>query len=223
MPTAARPYRSPLRQEQARVTRRTIVEAARDLYVERGFSGTTIDAVADRAGVSRKTVFTAVGGKVALLKLAWDWALAGDDEPVPVAERPQVQEMIRQTDPWALVPLWALFVAEIASRVAPLYPVLEAAADADPEAAELAAVSERNRADGARSFVTGLAEIGGLRPGLDVDRAAAAATVLMDPMPYTRLVTRAGWTQEEYVAWLTRLAEASFLPDHLLTPSGPGA
>jgi AcrR family transcriptional regulator len=212
MPTASRPYRSPLREEQARATRRSVVEAARDLFVERGFAGTTIDAVAERAGVSRKTVFTAVGGKVALLKLAWDWALVGDDEPVPMAERPQVMAMMRETDQVQLVRLWARFAAEVAGRIASLHPVLEAAADADAQGAELAAVSERNRAGGARSFVDGLAEIGGLRPDIDPDRAAEIATVLMDPMPYTRLVTRGGWTHDEYVAWLTRMAEASFLP-----------
>ena len=76
-------YRSGLRTEQARATRRAVVEAAHHLLVERGYQGTTIDAVAERAGVSRKTVFTAVGGKAELLKLAFDWALVGDDEPVP--------------------------------------------------------------------------------------------------------------------------------------------
>ena len=77
-----RPYQSALRDEQARTTRRAIVEAGAALFVERGYAGTTVDAIAERAGVSRKTVFTSVGGKVGLLKLAIDWALAGDDEPV---------------------------------------------------------------------------------------------------------------------------------------------
>ena len=82
MVESKRPYRSSLREEQARTTRRAIVEAGTALFVERGFAGTTVDAIAERAGVSRKTVFTSVGGKVGLLKLAIDWALVGDDEPV---------------------------------------------------------------------------------------------------------------------------------------------
>ena len=80
-----RQYRSDLRTSQARETRRAIVAAASRLFVERGYGATTIDAVADAAGVSRKTVFTAVGGKVDLLKVALDWAVAGDDRPVAVA------------------------------------------------------------------------------------------------------------------------------------------
>ena len=93
MPQARRPYRSTLREEQARATRRAVVDAARDLFVEFGWARTTIDAVAARAGVSRKTVFTSVGGKAALLKLALDWALVGDDEPVPMSGPRAVAEM----------------------------------------------------------------------------------------------------------------------------------
>src|SRR5919107_608151 len=106
MAEARRPYQSRLREEQARSTRRAIVTAAGDLFVELGWSRTTIDAVADRAGVSRKTVFTSVGGKAALLKLAFDWALAGDDEPVAIADRPDVRRMMAGDDPAALLSAW---------------------------------------------------------------------------------------------------------------------
>src|ERR1700754_4854471 len=85
-----RDYRSGLRAAQAEQTRRSIVSAAARLFVEGGYADTTIDAVAASAGVSRKTVFTAVGGKVDLLKTALDWAVVGDDRPVPMADRPAV-------------------------------------------------------------------------------------------------------------------------------------
>ena len=71
-----RPYRSALRDEQSRATRRRVVDAGAELFVERGYVPTTIDAIAERAGVSRRTVFTSVGGKAAVLKLAFDWTLA---------------------------------------------------------------------------------------------------------------------------------------------------
>ena len=83
-------YRSTVREESAGRTRRRIVRRPRELFVARGYAGTTIDAVAESAGVSRRTVFQSVGSKVELLKTAWDWAVVGDDEPVPVADRPQV-------------------------------------------------------------------------------------------------------------------------------------
>ena len=127
-----RPYRSKLRDEQAAATRRRIVAAGRDLFVERGYGATTIDALAERAGVSRKTVFTAVGGKAAVLKLAFDWTLAGDDEPVPIAARPQVRRMMQGTDPAVLLAEWMAMNAAIAGRLAMLYHVLVIAADTDP-------------------------------------------------------------------------------------------
>ncbi len=211
MPERRRPYRSAYRDKQARATRRAVVEAARGLFVEVGWSRTTIDAVAARAGVSRKTVFNSVGGKAALLKTALDWALAGDDEPVPMSDRPVVREMQALTDPRALVARWARFVAELEERAAPLADVLVVAADADPDAAEVHAASERNRLGGATGFVSQLAGIGGLRPGLTTDRAVAAVLVLMDPAVYRTLVREHGWTPAEHAEWIERAATAELL------------
>lgn len=201
----ARPYRSHLRAEQARGTRRTLVLAAHHLFVERGYEGTTIDAVAERAGVSRKTVFAAVGGKAELLKLAWDWALVGDDEPVPMAQRAEVPAMLAETDAARLVHTWTRFIVPITRRLAPLYPVLVAAARSDPEIAALNEVSERNLLGGARQFVGNLARLGCLRPDWSVERASQVVTTLMDPMAFDRLVTRSGWSEDEFADWLVVL------------------
>ncbi len=208
-----RPYRSSLREEQARATRRAIVDAGAALFVERGYAGTTVDAIAERAGVSRKTVFTSVGGKAGLLKLAFDWALVGDDEPVPFADRPVVRELLQETDPQRVVVKWVHMITGIAARIALLHPVLTAAADVDEQAAELNAVSERNRLGGARHFVEQLHGLGALRNDLDVERAAAMASLLMDPLGYRRLVLGDGWTDKEYAEWVVRMTAASFLPD----------
>src|SRR5690348_11445155 len=91
-----RVYRSDLRESQARATRRQIVEAASKLFADVGYASATIDAVAREAGVSRKTVFTSVGGKVELMKLAYDWAVTGDDEPVSMGSRPEVAEVVAE-------------------------------------------------------------------------------------------------------------------------------
>lgn len=219
MVESKRPYRSSLREEQARTTRRAIVEAGAALFVERGFAGTTVDAIAERAGVSRKTVFTSVGGKVGLLRLAIDWALVGDDEPVALGARPEVREVERETDPQRAVVMWAHMVTGIAGRLALLHPVLTAAADVDEQAAALNAVSERNRLGGARGFVEQLHSLGALRSDLSVERAAAMASLLMDPLGYRRLVLGDGWTADEYADWVARLAAASFLL-HQQSPGG---
>lgn len=211
MTAARRPYRSTLRDDQARATRRLIVGAAGKLFMARGYASTTIDAVAEAAGVSRKTVFTSVGGKTAMLKLAIDWALAGDDEPVAIAERPEVQRMMEDDDHAALLDGWIAMNAAIAGRVAPLYHVLVVAADADPEAAALLATLDDQRADGAGAVVRRVAELGGLRPGLSVEQAAAIADLLIDPLPYRRLVEKHGWSAEAYTEYLQRSAAATLL------------
>src|SRR4249919_1436258 len=118
--TVKRVYSSELRNAQARATRRVIVSAAARLFVQEGFGQTTVDAIAEEAGVSRKTVFAAVGGKVELLKLALDWAIAGDDEPIAVSDRPEVDRLKQERDPDALLRGYAHMVTTICSHVAGL-------------------------------------------------------------------------------------------------------
>lgn len=208
---STRSYRSPLREEQVRATRRTIVAAAHDLFVANGYAGTTIDAVAERAGVSRKTVFTAVGGKASLLKLALDWALVGDDEPVPMSQRPETRAQMAEKDPARVLHLWARRLSRIESRVARLALVIAAAADADPDVARVHAESERGRRGGARAVARRLRDVGGLRPGVDVTRATAILVVASEPLVYQRLVTEAGWSVDEYAAWMEQMLGAALL------------
>jgi len=207
-----RPYTSTLRDDQARETRRRIVQAGSELFAEHGYGQTTIDAIAQRAGVGRKTVFTSVGGKAAVLKLAFDWALAGDDEPVAIADRPAVRRMMQEKDPAVVLADWMAMNAAIAGRLAVIHHVLVVAADADPEAAALLATVEGHRTRGARAFVMRLKKVGGLQPALDVGRATAIVEVLMDPMPYRRLVTLHGWSHAEYTDYIQRTAAVALLP-----------
>ena len=99
MADKTRTYSSTLRADQARQTRRRIVDAAAELFAEYGYARTTIDAIATAAGVSRKTVFDSVGGKAQLMKLAYDFAIVGDDEPVPLADRPEIGMLAEPTMP----------------------------------------------------------------------------------------------------------------------------
>src|SRR5579859_4138447 len=125
-------YTSQVRDEQARRTRRAIVTAAHDLFLAQGYAATTIDGIAEAAHVSRRTVFDSVGGKTALLKLALDWAIVGDDEPIALMDRPAIKAILAEPDPRQALMLWAQAVADAAARTAPLGEVLTAAADIDP-------------------------------------------------------------------------------------------
>lgn len=213
MSDVPRPYRSTLREEQSRGTRRRIVDAGAELFVERGYVPTTIDAIAERAGVSRRTVFTSVGSKADILKLAFDWTLAGDDEPIAIADRPVMQRLMQADDPVEVLESWIAMNAAIAERIATLYLVFLVAANADADVATLLATSDGHRLDGARQVVARLAELGGLRPGLTIDEAAAILDVLIDPMNHRRFVDVHGWTAERYTQHLQAIATASTLSE----------
>jgi AcrR family transcriptional regulator len=210
---AGRVYRSTLRADQARQTRRNIVAAASELFVTVGYVATTIDAVAEKAGVGRRTVFSSVGGKPALLKLAWDWALAGDDEPVPMVDRPAVQRMMAEDDPRRLVTLWCANAAELSSRAGPLGRALRAAAGIDAEAAEQLEVVERESLSGARAFVGQVDRLGGLHADLTVDQAAELVWAYMGPGLYEPLVLKRGWGPAAYQACLDRAVAAAILAE----------
>ena len=206
-----RSYRSAVREESASRTRRRIVEAAGELFVERGYAGTTIDEVAKRADVSRRTVFQSVGSKVELLKTAWDWAVVGDDLPIPVVDRPEIARMRAERDPGTLVELWVEQVLRVGARVGPLELVLARAVDVDPEADALQGRIDVERRTGASMFVASLEGIGGLRPDVTVDEGADMAWVLMSPLFVRRLRQERGWDDDQVRGWLVRLAKASLL------------
>jgi AcrR family transcriptional regulator len=209
----ARRYSSPVRDDQARRTRQAIVTAARELFLAQGYAATTIDAIADAAHVSRRTVFNSAGGKAALLRLAFDWAIVGDDEPVALADRPAVQAVRTERDPHRALMGWAQLVAGIAGRVAPITEVAAAAADSDPAAAELLAGSTRRRMIGAVEFTQHLASLdGGLAPGVTEQQAADVCWALMDGYVYRRLVRDRGWTAAQFTQWLYHSVAAVLLP-----------
>jgi AcrR family transcriptional regulator len=211
MSQQARRYASEVRDEQARRTRRAIVTAARELFLAQGYAATTIDAIAQAAHVSRRTVFNSAGGKATLLKLAYEWAITGDDEPVALADRPAVKAIQAEPDPRKALALWAQMVVDVATRVAPISEVLTAAADGDPAAAQLVADADRDRLSGATAFVRYLTSRDGLAPGITQQHAADLCWALMDGHLYRRLVAQRGWTTADLTQWLASSLAAALL------------
>ena len=199
-----RSYRSGVRAAHADATRRAIVSAASRLFAEKGYGATTIDAVAETAGVSRKTVFTAVGGKAALLETAVDWAVAGDDQPVAIADRDQIRTVLATTDPAALLAGWVRFLVEVDTRVAGLFQALEIAADSDTDAADVLERARRRRLADARLVVARLAELGALTSAMSRTHAVDVAWLATDPVLFLRLVKTRAWTTKAFEAWLRR-------------------
>jgi AcrR family transcriptional regulator len=197
-----RDYRSELRAAQAQQTRRSIVAAATRLFVGAGYGATTIDAVADAAGVSRKTVFTAVGGKLDLLKLALDWAVAGDDQAVALSDRAAIRRWMDQADPRQVLDGLAGMLAEIGARVGALYGALEVAAGIDPAARELAEELQRRRLDDARKVVGPLRDMKALATDITYQEAVDLVWLAMDPALFDRLVRVRRWSTSRFKEWL---------------------
>jgi AcrR family transcriptional regulator len=197
-----RPYHSTRRDEQARATRRAIVGAAARLFEARGYGATTIDAIAEDAGVSRKTVFTSVGGKSRALKLAIDWAIVGDDEPVGLLDRPHIQASMAEPDARRILQVFAQDSRQISSRIAPLVAVAVAAAGTDQEIMALVEEGRSQRLVGMRRLAQVLADRGALRPDLSVLEAADVLWLFNDPAVYYRLVLEQRWDPDRYENWL---------------------
>jgi AcrR family transcriptional regulator len=196
------PYESPLRAAQAQATRRAIVAAAARLFVELGYGATTVDAIAEAAGVSRKTIFTSVGGKAAALKLALDWAVVGDDEPVALMDRPEVKAQQQEPDARKILAMYAGMNVEIAKRVGELQHVLEAAAGADEDLRALAETLAGQRRFGMGRLAEQLHARDALRPGMSVDDAADVLWLMSSSHNYRWCVTVRGWSPEHYAHWL---------------------
>lgn len=198
------------RQAAARETRRAVLAAAAELFVERGYAATTINEVAARAGCSRPTVF-AIGTKAELLRLARDIAMAGDDEHLAVSQRESAQRVLSEPDPRTYMELLAEHVTGVQERYGPLDEILRQAAGADAELAVLWRTSEAQRRQGATLFVDALANKTGLRhPRED---AIDVLWLLMAPDQHQRLVGGRGWSRRRYLRWLTET-----LIDLLLSP-----
>jgi AcrR family transcriptional regulator len=202
----------PLRRAKAAATRLAVIEAARRCFVQLGYAGATVQAIADAAGVSRATVFNAVGGKAALLKAAYDVATVGDDEPVPIPQRPAAVATRLEPDPRRAIAIYAGMIADIGERLAPIYEVFRAASLSDPEVRALWQEIQRERLKGARGLVRIIGAKGPLRADLDEAVAGDAIWALMDASLYHRLAIERGWPKERFRAWLQAAFEAQLLP-----------
>jgi AcrR family transcriptional regulator len=209
-----RRYDNRRREAQALQARRRILDAAYRLFLDQGYPGTTMAAVAGAAGVSVETVYKSFGTKAALAKRLWDVTLVGDDQPVPLARRPEFTAITAEPDPRRKLAAYAALGRALYERLGPLLGVvLEGARAGDPELRELVATIDRERLAGAAGFVANLAEQGALRDGLDPERARDVLWMLISHDVCRMLVEDRGWTLDRWQQWL-----AASLADALLGP-----
>ena len=199
-------------QARTRLARAAVVEAARALFLERGYGATTIEAISDLADVPAATVYRLFSSKRGILKALLDVSVVGDDVAVPFADRPPVRTLLAEPDPRAQLAGFVAITVQVNSRVAPLYRILASAAGSDPDAAALLDELTRQRQEGQRLIARSLARAGALRPELRERDAADVIHALMSPEVYRLLVLDRSWKPERYERWLAAIVTDQLLP-----------
>ena len=177
-------------------------------------------AIAAEAGVALKTVYVVFDGKSNLLRELWHLLLRGDQEAVPMGERPWYREMLVEPDPERRVRLMARTSRVVKERAAALMEVIRGAAASDPD---IAALWERIGTDFhgiQRPLVEGLAAAGALRPGLDVETGTDVLWTLNHPAVWQLLVVERGWSPERYERWFGDAACSELLGTPHTAPAG---
>ncbi|GHJ47679.1 TetR family transcriptional regulator [Catellatospora sp. TT07R-123] len=196
-----RRYDSSRRHEQARQTRRAILDAAARLFVSPGYAATPLTALAAEAGVSVQTVYAVFGSKRQVLSELVDVTVAGDEEPVALPDRPFVAEIRALADPRAKLVRYARHLTHTHERQADVMIALAGAAAADPDAAEIWQKQVDDRRRGMSIFGAELLATGMLRPEHDVGSVADVLWLAMDFRNYDWLVRRCGWPAERFERW----------------------
>jgi AcrR family transcriptional regulator len=184
-------------------TRRRIRAAAGELFVAQGYGSTTIQQIADRADVAWQTVYSVFGTKAAILSELFDVTVAGDDQPIPVAERPFVRQIAEARHPQDKARILAAHFRQTAARSADINGVIEVAATTDPDIAALWDTLMNQLIRGMTMAVTALHEQNALRADLSITQAADRLWWYAGPWTYRGLVTRRGWSLDEFENWLT--------------------
>jgi AcrR family transcriptional regulator len=205
-----RRYHSPLRAEQADGTRRRVLAAARDLFLARGYAGTTVNAVAEAAGVSPDTIYVSLGGKQGLLEGVLSLARFDPEDPVQRDQQQRRDETRALTDPHQRLRKLVELSCQTLARISPVHAVLRGAADGHPFAADLYTRTLGLRLQlQARNLHTYLGA--SLRPGLTVRQAAERYSALLSPELYHLLTVERRWSTRRYASWVADLLDHDLL------------
>ena len=212
-----RPYRSPRREQQAVATRVAILDAAQSLFERDGYPATTVEAIADAADVSAKTVYLAYASKSALLRAVWDRVLKGDTDDAPVAQRAWYQAVLAESDARSQIGLIAANSCTVKRRIGAMLRAIRSASATDADSAALWALIQSDFHINQRGVVEAIARHGNLRAGLDVSTATDILWTLNHPDVWLLLTGERGWSAEAFETWFRRT-----LTQQLLHPSLAG-
>ncbi|MEU6742157.1 TetR/AcrR family transcriptional regulator [Streptosporangium sandarakinum] len=190
-----RHYDSIRRTTQALQTRAEIADAARRLFVSRGWAATTVRDVAREAGVSAPTVYAVYGNKNGLTQALADAADLSGDPAWQLAELEAAGG-----DPERQLAAMAGFDRRLYERAGDVIMLLREAGRAEPQ---LAAVYRdgRRKADQTRLAVFSAWPVGVLREGLDVATAVDIYAGLCNVDVYRTLTDERGWPPDRVERW----------------------
>ncbi len=197
-----RRYDSSRRRAQAAENRREILEAAETLFVRDGYATTSIAAIAAEAGVSARTVYLAFESKSGVLRALWNLRLRGDEEPVPVGERPWYRSVLAEPDPERKLRAYASAANVVRKRIGGVLRVIRDTAPLDPEIGGLWDRMQSEFLENQKEIVKSLHRGKDLRPGLGVAGATDVLWTLNHPTMFLLLVQERGWTMTRYERWL---------------------
>jgi AcrR family transcriptional regulator len=207
-----RKYSSSRRQEQAQETRRRILSAAQEQFTAHGYAGASIESIARAAQVSPLTVFAAFSNKRSILAELIHVAVVGDDQPIPILERPGPRAIMQEPDPYRLLHAFAADISDILERVAPLFEIGRMAAKTEPEIAALMARILDDRFNTLSGFVRLFASNHSLRPGLSEAQAAEIVWSITSPEMFQLMTRDRGWLKPRFAAWLGDTLSRLLLP-----------
>jgi AcrR family transcriptional regulator len=197
-----RSYDVSSRREAAEATRQSILDAARQLFLEKGYAAATMPKIAQAAGIALDTVYAAVGKKPALFRLLLEIAISGSDGPVPAEERSYVQAIRDEANAARKLQIYADALGNMQPRLAPLIALLQQAAALDPELEELWKSIAGRRAANMRLLAQDLSATGQLRADLSLEKVADILWSMNAPEYYLLLTSQRGWSPQEFAAWL---------------------
>ncbi|MHA5053519.1 TetR/AcrR family transcriptional regulator [Streptomyces sp. SD15] len=189
------------RGQKAQETRRRILAASLELFVQDGYGATNLQDVAARAGVAVQTIYFVFGNKRTLLKELVDVTIAGDEEPVATMDRPWFVDALAADTAQDMLRAYVAGTTSILQRVAPIIKVLEAAAASDPEVAALWPQDVDPRYVVQQGAANALAGKPGARPEVSVEEVADLLYGLLSPELYLLFVHERGWSRERWERW----------------------
>ena len=207
----SRVYSSKVRDEQARRTRMRIVQAADELFCGRGYAMTTMKDIAEAAGVARDTVHAVFGTKAALIPAIIDLRLVPDESVLNVADSPEGQRVMSETDPARQIELFAEFITKLNDGLRPVFEMLRGAALTEPEVAGLLVTVEKSRMVNMRRYAKWFAARGPLR--MSTKRAGETIFTIVSPDVGRLLRDELGWTRKQHADWIADTLQRTLLPN----------